>query len=58
MLVFDEGFVQKNPEQAKIQVAHIMNVMNVDDPSHMTSEDPLLEAFASVWHRVAKVSRP
>ena len=58
MVVFDEGFLQKNPEQAKIQVTNIKNVMSVDDPSHMmTSEDPLLTVFASVWHRVAKVSR-
>lgn len=57
MVVFDEGFLQKNPEQAKIQVTKLKDVMSMDDPSDMmTSEDPLLKVFASVWYRVAKVS--
>ncbi|KAG6993738.1 hypothetical protein G7Y79_00051g086580 [Physcia stellaris] len=56
--MFDDGYLQKNPEQAKIAVTNLKNVMNVDDPSHMmNAEDPLLKAFASVWHRVAKVSQ-
>ena len=57
MVVFDEGYLQKNPEQAKIQVTKLKDVMSVDDPSDMmTPEDPLLNVFASVWYRVAKVS--
>lgn len=58
MIVFDDGYLQKNPEQAKITVTNLKNVMSVDDPSHMMkAEDPLLKAFASVWHRVAEVSQ-
>ncbi|KAL8788297.1 MAG: hypothetical protein Q9195_007353 [Heterodermia aff. obscurata] len=55
--MFDEGFLQKNPEQAKIQVTNLKNVMS-DNGSNpmMTSEDPLLSVFASVWHRLAKRS--
>ena len=56
--MFDEGVLGKDPEQAKIKATNLKDVMRVDDPSHMmTSEDPLLRVFASIWYRVAKVSR-
>ena len=58
MVVFDEGFLRDKPEQAKMQATNLKNVMSVDDPSDMmTSEDPLLKVFASVWYRIVKVSQ-
>ena len=57
--VFDEGCFKDDREQAARHVSNVMKVMeseSKDRDSSLSTEDPFLRVFESVWDRVAEVS--
>ena len=58
LAVFDEGCFKDNKEEAKRRVQELKEVMKTENSNATKdAEDPLLEVFRTVWHRVAKVGK-